>query len=65
MARSSDGLGDQYDPRAANGSIRQVLMSNTETRVEATDFGTFTATTRTDTGNTLEIKEGFIRTGAY
>ena len=61
----ADGLGDQYDPRFANGTIQHTLLSNTETRIESVAVGNLTHTTRTDLGNTLELKQGSLTSGAY
>ena len=64
-----DDLGEQYDPRVANGSVRQVLAANTLTVVE-TVFDSLDGqngiwTMRTDQTNSVETKSGRTTVGAF
>jgi len=60
-----DDLGDQYDPRVTNSSVRYVIMSNTETRISAYNADGGFWTLKTDYANTIETKRGSIRVGGY
>ena len=64
-----DDLGEQYDPRVTNSSIRQVLVANTitvVTTVPASLYGQNGVwTMRTDQTNSLETKTGSSVVGAF
>lgn len=62
-----DGLGDQYDPRYANTSIRHTLISTTNTQILAVDDvdGSGYWTQRTDDSTMTESKTGSTTVGAY
>ena len=61
-----DDLGDQYDPRYANSSVRYILLSNTATQITALNQATGGYYTfRQDTTNSVESKIGFQSVGAY
>lgn len=60
-----DGLGDQYDPRAANSYIKYTLTSSAVTDIVAVPVNGGIYTTRTDTTNSVERKQGSIAVGAY
>lgn len=62
---SVDQLGDQYDPRTANGSIVHRLLSNTETTLISISTPLGLQTTRIDNTNSLELRQGSIAVGAY
>lgn len=62
---SVDDLGDQYDPRLANSSVRHVLVSNTETIVATFNVVGGVWTTRIDITNAIETKQGSIAVGSY
>lgn len=60
-----DDLGDQYDPRAADGSVRHTLQSNTITSI-LTENGTGGYWTwRTDDTVSVETRTGNMTIGAY
>ena len=63
----TDDLGDQYDPRVANGLIRHTLISNTSSEVIAVPFGGGgkNMSQRTDYSNVIEIKKGYTAVGSY
>lgn len=57
---SVDDLGDQYDPRLANGYMNYVTATNSDTHiVTIPDRGGY-YTNRTDTTNSVETKAGTI-----
>lgn len=61
-----DGFGDQYDPRATNGSTWTTLMSNTDTKVRVIEqVGGSSWTSRDDVTNSVEVRGGVIRVGGY
>ena len=60
-----DEVGDQYDPRYANASIRHTLLSNSLTLVTVVNSSNGIWTFRTDSTNSLETKTGFMAVGAY
>jgi hypothetical protein len=60
-----DNLGDQYDPRAANTSLRYVLMSNTDTTILAMNAGNGFFTSRTDVSNSIELRTGYVGVTGY
>jgi hypothetical protein len=60
-----DELGDQYDPRFSNSSVRHTIEGNTITiLVAVNDVGGFW-TLRTDETNTIERKQGYEATAAF
>lgn len=62
---ATDDLGDQYDPRAADGTVRHTLVSNTVTTImPQNDVGGYW-TWRTDDTVSTETKTGSIEVGAY
>ncbi len=60
-----DDLGDQYDPRAANSSLRYTLVSNTMTTIIATNAMGGFWTQRTDDTTSTERKQGTVSVGSY
>lgn len=64
-----DGIGDQYDPRVADSTLRHSIASNTYTTIEVLDQtvngvkGMYTD--RVDSGASIERKTGSIEVGAY
>ncbi len=64
-----DDLGDQYDPRFTNTSIRQVLVANTMTIVTTVPGSLYGEngvwTMRTDQTNSIETKSGGTVVGAF
>ena len=60
-----DDMGDQYDPRVADSSIRHTLVQSTNTSIIAlNDAGGFW-TQRTDESLSTERKQGNVAVGAY
>lgn len=59
-----DDFGDQYHPTGTNSDIVYRLSSNTETRLRFVDAPGGSWTMRTDVGNTLETKTGYMSVGA-
>jgi len=62
---SVDELGDQYDPRTTNGSVRHVIMANSTTDIFVMNEAGGFWTQRTDDGVTLERKTGTVTVGGY
>ena len=62
---SIDEVGDQYDPRAANGDVSRILIANTTTTVATVDVPGGSYTIRTDQSDSTEIKRGVLRVGAF
>ncbi|MDP2652466.1 MAG: hypothetical protein Q8Q08_00365 [Candidatus Omnitrophota bacterium] len=62
---SIDELGDQYDPRLTNTSIKHILVSNTETRITTISAEGGLWSLRDDITNSLEIKTGGTTIGAF
>lgn len=62
---SVDELGDQYDPRTANSSVLHRVLSNTTTTLISIDTPLGLQTTRIDSTNALETRQGSIAVGAY
>jgi len=60
-----DEVGDQYDPRAGNVSIRHRLASNSITLVTVVNTINGIWTFRADMANSIETKTGFMAVGAY
>jgi len=60
-----DELGDQYDPRTTNASVRHVLTANAVTYVTAINGTNGIWTFRSDSTNSIETKSGFITVGGY
>ena len=65
-----DDMGEQYDPRAANSSVRHTLVQSTNTSIIATpvdalDPNTGYWTQRTDESVSTERKQGTVSAGAY
>lgn len=60
-----DDLGDQYDPRVTNSDVLQTLVTNTYTEIRTEETPTGFWTLRDDQSNSIEIKNGTIRVGAY
>lgn len=60
-----DDMGDQYDPRATNGSIRHTILSNTITQIMTINAAGGFWTSREDGTSTIEKKSGYIATGAF
>lgn len=60
-----DDLGDQYDPRVADSSVRYTLTQSTNTSIIALNqFGGYW-TQRTDDSVSVERKQGTVKAGAY
>jgi hypothetical protein len=60
-----DDMGDQYDPRVADSSVRHVLTQNTNTIIiTMNDVGGYW-TQRTDDSLSTEQKTGDVTIGAY
>lgn len=62
---SVDQLGDQYDPRVANTSIRHVIQTNTVTSLVSVSTPSGLQTMRNDVSRSLETKTGSMAVGAY
>lgn len=62
---SADQLGDQYDPRVANSSVRHTIQTNTYTTVLAVETALGTQSTRNDITTSVETKRGSMAVGAY
>lgn len=60
-----DEVGEQYDPRVANGDVSRILSANSSTAVTSVDVPGGSYTIRTDQSESTDIKRGFIRVGAY
>ena len=60
-----DEVGEQYDPRVANGDVSRILIANIATVVSSVDVPGGSYTIRTDQSESTDIKSGFIRVGAY
>lgn len=60
-----DDLGDQYDPRVANGIVRQSLESSANTIIFATNSIDGLHTHRIDQSSSTEKKTGSTAIGAY
>lgn len=60
-----DEVGDQYDPKYTNASLRSIILSNTVTIVSVINTTNGVWTMRTDTTNSIERKTGFMAVGAY
>lgn len=53
-----DDLGDQYDPRTTNSDIIQAYISNSEMKITTYNVTGGVWTLRSDTADSLEIKQG-------
>lgn len=62
---SVDELGDQYDPRTADTSIRETISSSTNTSIIAMNTAGGFWTQRTDVTTSTERKAGATSVGAY
>lgn len=60
-----DQIGDQYDPRVADTSIRQTFTVNTDTSIVTVNTVGGFWTTRRDMTNSVETKSGSTQVGAY
>ena len=60
-----DELGDQYDPRTADTTIRETLSSSTNTYIIATNTEEGFWTRRTDQTSSKETRTGSTSVGAY
>lgn len=60
-----DGLGDQYDPRTMDTTIRHTLASSTNTSIIALNTEGGYWTKRTDVSASSERKTGYSVTGGY
>ena len=60
-----DEVGEQYDPRLANGDVSRILIANTTTTISTVDVPGGTVTMRTDQSDSTDVKSGFIRVGAF
>lgn len=65
-----DDMGDQYDPRAADSSVRHTLVQSTNTSIIATPLNALDPTSgywtqRTDESLSTERKQGTVEAGAY
>lgn len=60
-----DEVGEQYDPRVANGDVSHILVANTTTMISTVDVPGGSYTMRTDQSDSTDIKSGFIRVGAF
>ena len=65
-----DDMGEQYDPRAADSTVRHTLVQSTNTTIEATllnalDPNSSYWTQRTDNSISTERKRGSVEVGAY
>jgi len=59
-----DDLGDQYDPRLTNSSIRHTIRANSVTIVTAINVINGYWTLRSDDANMIETKTGFMTVGS-
>lgn len=62
---SVDAMGDQYDPRFGDTSMRHLLASNTATSIVTVNNATGYWTTRVDVTNSLEQKTGYEGVDGY
>ena len=60
-----DDLGDQYDPRVTNSSLKQTLSSSTNTAIVSLNTTGGYWTRRTDSSVSSERKVGTSTVGAY
>jgi Tfp pilus assembly protein PilE len=65
-----DDMGDQYDPRAANSTVRHTLVQSTNTSIvpvliNPLDPDSSYWTMRTDDSISTERKQGTVSAGAY
>src|SRR3989338_10983536 len=60
-----DDMGDQYDPRVADTSIRHTLVQNSMTSIIVLNDADGYWTQRTDESVSTERKEGSASVGAY
>ena len=65
-----DDMGDQYDPRVADSSVRHTLVQSTNTTIIATPLNALDPnssywTQRTDESISTERKQGSVSAGAY
>lgn len=60
-----DDMGDQYDPRAADSSVRHTLIQSTNTSIIALNQTGGFWTQRTDESVSTERKQGNVAVGAY
>ena len=58
-----DDLGDQYDPRLGNSSLRHVLVANALTRIFIIETVDGRQTFRQDTANSVERRKGSVVVG--
>lgn len=60
-----DDMGDQYDPRVADSSIRHTLIQNTNTVITTMNDAGGYWTMRKDNSVSTERKQGTASAGAY
>jgi hypothetical protein len=60
-----DDMGDQYDPRVADTSLRHTLVQTTNTSIIAINQAGGFWTQRTDESLSTERKAGTVSVGAY
>ncbi|HLF66529.1 MAG TPA: class III signal peptide-containing protein [Gammaproteobacteria bacterium] len=60
-----DDMGEQYDPRVANAFVRHTMSAQQNTVILSINAVEGTWTSRTDSGNTVDSKGGFIAVGSY
>ena len=60
-----DDMGDQYDPRVANSSVRHTLVQSTNTSIVTMNDAGGYWTQRTDESISTERKQGSVEAGAY
>ena len=62
---SIDELGDQYDPRTADTTLRETISSSTNTSIITMNTAGGFWTKRTDVMASTERKAGVVAVGAY
>ncbi len=62
---AADDMGDQYDPRTADSSIRHTLTQNTNTIIIVMNDAGGWWTLKTDNSFSTDQKTGSISVGAY
>ncbi|MBI5023883.1 MAG: hypothetical protein HZC18_02655 [Candidatus Omnitrophica bacterium] len=62
---ATDDMGDQYDPRTADSSIRHTLTQNTNTTIITMNDAGGYWTRRTDNSFSTDQKTGTVSVGAY
>lgn len=60
-----DDMGDQYDPRVADSSVRHTLVQSTNTSIIALNQVGGYWTQRTDESISTERKQGTVKSWAY